>query len=71
MSLKTNEIDRDVLDALIDYDYVSIMTLSKRGFRVGTLRGSLQRLLTGGYVERRWSGCARFGKFEYRIREGL
>src|SRR5258708_2278084 len=70
MTWKTSEIDGEVLDALIGYDYVSIMRLSERGFRVGTLRGSLQRLLADGYVERRWSGNQRFGKFEYRIREG-
>jgi hypothetical protein len=70
MSWKTDEIDEEVLNALPGEDYVSIMKLSEQWFRVGTLRGSLRRLIADGYLERRWNGNLRFGKFEYRIREG-
>jgi len=69
MSLKTNDQDHEVLNLLSTETSISILKLSELGFRVGTIRGSLQRLVSKGNVSRQWVGNGRFGCYEYRRRE--
>ena len=64
MSNRLNEIDSAVLGSLSE-EPTAILDLALRGFRFGTLRNSLKRLLDAGAVTRRWDGNARFGRYLY------
>jgi hypothetical protein len=67
MSNRTEAIDQAVLNSLSAESAVSITDLQRRGFRLGTSRNSLKRLLTQGQVCRRWDGNPRYGRFLYRL----
>jgi len=67
MSHKTDEIDGLVLNVIPkNPETISIRELTERwSFRLGTVRGSLERLFKDGYVLRKWDGNQRFGKYLY------
>lgn len=50
-------------------DWAAIVDLARSGLRVGTIRGSLKRLLDAGTIERRWDGNERFGRYIYRVKQ--
>ena len=59
--------DEAVLDLLEFGDWTAIADIIRHGWRIGTVRASLKRLLDEGTIERRWHGNARFGRHVYRI----
>lgn len=59
--------DEAVLNEL-DFDaWTAIADIIRHGWRIGTVRASLKRLLDDGTIQRRWHGNQRFGRYLYRI----
>ena len=46
-------------------DAIAIADLARSGWRIGTIRASLKRLMAEGAVERIWDGNQRFGRYLY------
>jgi predicted transcriptional regulator len=66
--VKRDARDSAVLNTMLRSEWISIADLCRNGFRVGTVRASLQRLLATGRLERQWEGNERYGRYVYRVR---
>jgi hypothetical protein len=60
------EIDNVVFQSLHDDEYQPIIDLMRHGFREGTVRASLKRLLEENRIIRKWDGNERYGRYVYR-----
>ena len=58
------EIDRYVL-GMLGSEPKAIVDLARNGWRIGTIRNALARLLQVQWVERQWDGNARYGRYVY------
>jgi hypothetical protein len=65
--MRTDEIDRAVLCQVPNEkeDGIGIVDFVAAGFRPGTVRAALSRLLADGTVQRKWDGNERFGRYLY------
>jgi hypothetical protein len=68
--MKTEEHDEAVLDVIWQQsseEYMPIVDMLRiGGFKHGTVRGALSRLLAAHRVDRKWNGNQRFGRYVYR-----
>jgi len=66
-SQKLVDIDFEIYSLLPESKYISIIDLSiQGGYRHGTVRNSLTRLIAENRAERTWHGNERFGRYLYR-----